>query len=198
MASHRSPDFSGLLVRLSTALEARGIPFMVIGGQAVLLHGEPRLTQDIDVTLGLPPERLGEILAACAAAELEPLPADVTTFVRETFVLPAEDQESGLRIDFIFSTTAYEAQAIARAVAVELSGHAVPFATAEDLLIHKLFAGRPRDIEDARGVLRRKGEHLDWDYLRHWAREFAAVPGRERLPAQLEELRTLGPDASES
>ncbi len=25
---------------------------MLIGGQAVLLHGQPRLTEDIDVTLG--------------------------------------------------------------------------------------------------------------------------------------------------
>jgi len=26
---------------------------MVIGGQAVLLYGEPRLTRDIDITLGI-------------------------------------------------------------------------------------------------------------------------------------------------
>ena len=26
---------------------------MIIGGQAVLLYGEPRLTRDIDITLGV-------------------------------------------------------------------------------------------------------------------------------------------------
>lgn len=26
---------------------------MIIGGQAVLLYGEPRLTKDLDVTLGI-------------------------------------------------------------------------------------------------------------------------------------------------
>ena len=30
---------------------------MVIGGQAVLVHGQPRLTQDIDITLGVEPAR---------------------------------------------------------------------------------------------------------------------------------------------
>ena len=60
-------------------------------------------------------------------------------------------------MDFIFSTTPYERQAIARAEPVVLAGVPVPFATAEDLLIHKLFAGRPRDLEDAAGVVRRKG-----------------------------------------
>ena len=51
-----------LLEQIATALEERRIPYMVIGGQAVLLYGEPRLTQDIDVTLGAGPDRLGEIL----------------------------------------------------------------------------------------------------------------------------------------
>ena len=45
--------FERLLQRLSRELEARSITYMVIGGQAVLLYGEPRLTRDIDITLGL-------------------------------------------------------------------------------------------------------------------------------------------------
>ncbi len=41
---------------------------MLIGGQAVLLHGRPRLTEDIDVTLGLPPDQLPRVREACAEA----------------------------------------------------------------------------------------------------------------------------------
>jgi hypothetical protein len=44
--------FETLLERIALALEQAAVPYMVIGGQAVLLHGEPRLTKDIDVTLG--------------------------------------------------------------------------------------------------------------------------------------------------
>lgn len=44
--------FETLLEKLSCALDQVGIPYMVIGGQAVLRHGEPRLTKDIDLTLG--------------------------------------------------------------------------------------------------------------------------------------------------
>lgn len=72
-----------------------------------------------------------------------------------------------------FSTTAYEAQAIGRAVRVDIGGQQVPFATAEDLILHKLFAGRPRDVEDIRGVVARKHDSLDWTYLERWAQEFA-------------------------
>ena len=68
----------------------------------------------------------------------------------------------------------------------------MPFATAEDLIIHKLFAGRPRDLEDAVGVVQRSGAGLDWTYVERWVAEFARLPGREDLPRQLAELRRQG------
>jgi hypothetical protein len=189
MDSRPTPDFAALIVRLADELEAKGIPFMLIGGQAVLLHGEPRLTQDVDVTMGVGPDRIGDLLGVCEALGLRPLPDDPRAFARETFVLPAADRATGLRVDLIFSTTSYEAQAIGRAVLVDLGTRDVPFATAEDLVLHKLFAGRPRDLEDAAGVIRRKGPELDWEYLGLWAREFAMIPGREDMPARIDALR---------
>ena len=162
---------------------------MLIGGQAVLLHGRPRLTEDIDITLGVDPGHFPALLGVCAELGLEPLPPDPERFVRETFVLPARQPQTAVRVDFIFSTTPYERQAIARAVAVPIAGASVPFATAEDLIIHKVFAARPRDLEDAVGVVRRKGGELDWAYIDKWAREFASVPGQEDLPARIASLR---------
>lgn len=191
MAS-RPPDFASLLARLTRELETRGFEFMLIGGQAVLLHGRPRLTEDIDLTLASGPEALPRLLTACRNLGLEPLPEDVESFVGETYVLPAFEPETEIRVDFVFSTTPYERQAIERAVRVELEGVAVPFATAEDLLLHKLFAGRPRDLEDAAAVVRRQRDVLDWEYLERWAEEFAAVPGRGELPERLRELRGEG------
>ncbi|MDT8395705.1 MAG: hypothetical protein RRA32_04540 [bacterium] len=44
--------FQELIARIAASLNVRKIPYMIIGGQAVLLYGEPRLTRDIDVTLG--------------------------------------------------------------------------------------------------------------------------------------------------
>jgi hypothetical protein len=64
----------------------------------------------------------------------------------------------------------------------------VPFATAEDVIIHKLFAARPRDLEVAMGVVRRQGKSLDWDYIRLWLEQFAQLPGREGVLDELEVL----------
>lgn len=188
MAFRAEPEFGELLGRLAQALAERSVPFMVIGGQAVLVHGEPRLTQDIDVTVGVDVDRLPDILAALDSAELVPLPAEVADFVQETMVLPASDPATRLRVDLVFSHTPYERGAVERAIQVEVAGVQVPFASAEDLLLHKLFAGRPRDLEDAAGVVRRKGRHLDWGYIRRWAADFSRVPGREQMPDQVAHL----------
>src|SRR2546425_1271864 len=48
MASHQAADFSQLIAALARELTLRHVGFMLIGGQAVLLHGAPRLTKDID------------------------------------------------------------------------------------------------------------------------------------------------------
>jgi hypothetical protein len=186
------PDLAAFLASLTRALDAHGLPFMLIGGQAVLLHGRPRLTEDVDVTLGAGPEALGTVRAVCRELGLTILPADAERFVRDTFVLPARNDHSLLRVDFIFSTTPYERQAITRATLVPLGGARVPFASAEDLVLHKLFAGRPRDLEDAQGVVRRQLGRLDWAYLERWAKEFAGVPGREDLPRLVDDLHRSG------
>ena len=183
------PDFEQLLAGLTRELRRRDIPFMHVGGQAVLLHGAPRLTQDIDITLALGPDEVATVERVCRALELEPLVADLASFARETFVCPLRDRATGIRVDLIFSNTPYERAAIARAVEVEMGGESVPFASAEDLILLKLFAGRARDLEDARSVVDRQGIRLDWPYLEHWAAAFAAIPGREDLPARLQALR---------
>lgn len=162
---------------------------MLIGGQAVLLHGVPRVTEDIDITLGVDPGSLPAVREVCAVLQLQPLPGDPEKFVRETFVLPVRDPTTKLRVDFIFSNTPYERQAIDRAVRVKLGGVDVPFASAEDLLIHKLFAGRPRDLEDVVGVIRRQRGKIDWPYIERWLREFEVLPGRSDLSSRLAQLR---------
>jgi hypothetical protein len=56
--------FENLLERIAQSLKNNGIPYMVIGGQAVLLYGEPRLTKVIDITLGADLTRLQDVLSA--------------------------------------------------------------------------------------------------------------------------------------
>jgi len=165
--------FETLLERIALALEQAAVPYMVIGGQAVLLHGEPRLTKDIDVTLGAGLDRLPEIQALVRTMGLSPL-VDPDEFTPRTMVLPCLDPCSGVRVDFIFSYSPYERQAIARALGVRIKAAEVRFASAEDLVIHKVIAGRPRDLEDVRIVLL-KNPRLDINYVRQWLSDFTSA-----------------------
>ncbi len=165
--------FEKTILKIAESLDERGIPYMIIGGQAVLLYGEPRLTRDIDVTLGVNTDRAGEIFAIAGKIAFKPIPEDAETFVKETMVLPVRDEATGIRVDFIFSFTPYESQAIKRARRIKILNGLVCFASPEDLIIHKIFAGRPRDVEDVKNViLKQRG--LDKDYIRNWLKKFDA------------------------
>jgi Nucleotidyltransferase of unknown function (DUF6036) len=178
--------FQSLLAKLAQALEGANIPYMVIGGQAVLLHGEPRLTRGIDITLGLDASVASKVLDIVHAIGLTASVDDVHGFVQKTNVLPLTEASTSLRVDLIFSFTSYESEAIQRAVKVQTGGSAVSFATPEDLIIHKLVAGRPRDLEDVAGILLRH-EQLDERYLERWLPVFKTVVHRDLLA----EFRTL-------
>ena len=179
--------FQKLIARIAASLAVRKIPYMIIGGQAVLLYGEPRLTRDIDVTIGADVSWLPDLLRSVEDIGLKSLPDDVEAFVRRTMVLPTQHKETGIRVDFIFSFTSYEIEAIARAHRVTMAGQEVAFASVEDLIIHKIFAGRPRDLEDVRSVLLRNKD-IDMDYIRRWLAEFDASVEDISFTGILEEI----------
>lgn len=160
-----------LLERIAKTLDSHAIPYMIIGGQAVLIYGEPRLTRDIDITLGVGLESLDKIKLLIKNLELKFLPENIDDFVNKTFVLPALDEESGFRIDFIFSFSPYEKQAMQRVKIVNIGRAVVKFASLEDLVIHKIIAGRPRDIEDVKNVLL-KNPDFDKKYVIKWLKQF--------------------------
>jgi hypothetical protein len=145
--------FERLLGKIAVALAKFKIPYMIIGGQAVLLYGEPRATQDIDITLGLGVEEVSRLLAALKALKFRCLVPDAEAFAKETMVVPALDPVSGIRIDFVLSFSEYERAAIGRARRVKVGRVFVRFVSLEDLVVHKMVAGRPRDLEDIESVL---------------------------------------------
>ncbi|MDI3467219.1 MAG: hypothetical protein OJF50_006040 [Nitrospira sp.] len=66
----------------------------------------------------------------------------------------------------------------------------VRFATAEDLIVHKMLAHRPRDIEDVRNVMLRQ-PRPDLTYIRRWLTQFSqalAQPLDEEFEQLLQEL----------
>lgn len=163
--------FQNLLKKIARSLDKASIPYMVIGGQAVLLYGEPRLTRDIDITLGISISELDEIMKVVGGLKFKILVDNVDDFVKRTMVLPVIDEKYGIRVDFIFSFSPYERQAIKKARIVTLGKTMVRFASLEDVVIHKVVSGRARDIEDIIAILL-KNPHYNIRYITKWLKTF--------------------------
>ena len=179
--------FDKILARLGAVLNKSNLPYMIIGGQAVLLYGEPRLTRDVDITLGVGIDSLDVLLKTIKKIPLKVIPEEISAFVKQTMVLPAIDEPTGIRVDFIFSFTPYESQAIKRANHVNILGQDVSFAAVEDLIIHKIFAGRPRDMEDVRIILL-KNRDIDTRYIETWLMEFDAAADEKIFLSEFKSL----------
>ena len=144
---------------------------MINGGQAVLKYGEPRFTQDIDFTIGLEPKDAQIFINIQEKLDVIFTVDSPQDFLNETFVLPAKDRQTSFRLDFVFILTEFEKEAIKKSVKVDLDGININFISIEDLLIQKLIASRPRDIEDVRGILL-KNKDFNVQYIEKWLKLF--------------------------
>jgi len=170
-----------LIKKTAQRLDKDKVPYMIIGGQAVLLYGTPRLTRDIDITLGLDTDKFLLIAEVCRKLGLKILPENPEDFATETKVLPTEEPKIRIRVDFIFSFTPYETQAIKRTKEVLIDGYPVKFASCEDIIIHKMVAGRAVDLEDVESILIKNKDSIDFEYIKGWLSEFSNLSEHEGI-----------------
>ena len=170
-----------LIRKTAEHLDQQEIPYMIIGGQAVLVYGRPRLTRDIDITLGVDTDKLASIEEVCKTLKLRILADNPQEFAQNTKVLPTEEPDLKIRVDFIFSFTPYEAQAIKKAKRVLIADYPVKFASCEDVIIHKMVAGRAIDEEDIVGILARNRDAIDFAYIEKWLSEFGKIIEHEGI-----------------
>ena len=117
------------------------------------------LTKDIDITLGVDRDRIEDVLSFIKLLNLSVLVDNPREFAEQSLVLPCADSDSSIRIDFIFSSSDYEREAITRVNKVKLDNQLVQFVSLEDLIVHKVIAGRERDKEDVRVLLIKNPDH---------------------------------------
>jgi hypothetical protein len=73
---------------------------------------------------------------------------------------------NGVPLDIALGALPYEALAVPRSTPFEFEpGCTLRTCSAEDLLVQKLFAFRPKDLLDAEGVADRMGTQLNWAYV---------------------------------
>lgn len=139
---------------------AREWRFCFIGGLAVQRWGEPRFTQDVDLTLltGFGAE---EPFVDALLGTFRPRIAGARTFALRNRVLLLASS-AGVPIDLTLGAMPFEESAIDRATDFRVApGTALTTCSAEDLIVFKAFAGRERDWLDIAGIAARSLPGLD-------------------------------------
>ena len=145
--------------------QQQGWHFCFIGGVAVQRWGEPRLTQDVDLTLltGFGDE---EPFVDALLKELRPRRADARAFALSRRVLLAQTAD-GVSVDIALGAFPFEERAVARASEWRISESiTLRTCSAEDLITHKAFAGRDLDWGDLERVLVRQHGKLKLEQIR--------------------------------
>jgi hypothetical protein len=148
------------VLRTLAGLLPRWGPWYLFGAQAVIVYGVPRLSADVDVTLRLTPDEPERFALEMQAAGFD-LRVDDPDFVRQTRVMPFVHRATGMPLDVVLAGSGLEDEFLDRVQAVDIDGTIVPTIDPADLVIAKILAGRPKDVDDARGLWRTRGQTLD-------------------------------------
>jgi len=171
-----------LLAALAGVL-ARWGRWYLFGAQAVIAHGVPRLSADVDVTLELRPDDSEGFVNDMNEAGFD-VAVDDPDFLRRTRVIPFIHRATAMPLDVVLAGSGLEEEFLRRARVIDIGGVAVPLIDVEDLIIAKILAGRPKDIEDARGLWRARGRDLDRERIRRILRLLEeALSQSDLLPA---------------
>jgi len=123
------------------------VKYLVVGGYAVIKHGRPRFTGDIDIWIEPNPQNAESVYKS-----LKEFGAPVSELTVKDFSEPGFFFQMGIppcRIDILMSVTGGDfAKAYRNRAISNLDIGPVPFIGLEDLIAVKIAAGRPKDLAD--------------------------------------------------
>jgi hypothetical protein len=175
-------ELTDTLREIVSRLEARGIPYMLVGSVAALAHGRSRSTQDFDVVI--------DVGAPALRGLVRSLPEE-RFYVAEEAAMEALEHESlfnvidmvtGWKVDLIprkqrlFSETEFGRRTRLMVMGVEMF-----VATIEDTIVAKLEwaqagGGSRRQLEDVRELVELGGETIDRAYVERWVTALGLEP----------------------
>ena len=183
-----SSQIGEVLAALGICFDSLGVRWYLFGAQAAIFHGVARLTADVDVTVLPEPHSTGRLASVMEANGFRLRVTATDDFVARTRVLPFVHSATRLPVDVVLAGPGIEEQFLDRAEFHVLEGVRVPIATVEDLVTMKILAGRPKDLDDAKGMLRARSEEIDLDHVRRMLQLLEEALSQSDLIPQLEQL----------
>jgi hypothetical protein len=169
-----------LLRTFAAVMAERGLSWYVFGAQAAIIWGSPRLSADVDVTATIEPAAMDSFVDTMKRHGFHLL-FDDSEFLERTRVLPFVHRRSHMPLDVVIAGPGLEEDFLQRAIPVDIRGTSVPVISPEDLVITKVLAGRPKDIEDVRSVIHERRTSLDEQRIRTILRLLEQALGQSDL-----------------
>jgi len=145
------------------------------------------MSADIDITAAIVSSH-DEFVKAMEAAGFDLRVDEWRPFVERTRVVPLVHRATELPLDVVIAGPGLEEEFLDRAQAVDIAGMMVPVISPEDLVVTKLLAGRPKDVEDVRTVLDERLPGLDLVRIRRLLGLLQQALSRSDLAPELETL----------
>jgi hypothetical protein len=145
-------DFKDLL----QAFADHRVRYLIVGGQAVIFHGQPRFTKDLDVWVEPTPENARQLAAALRQFGIPLIEVTEEDFSREgtQFMVGTPP----VAIDFLTSVPGLDfSEAWERRIADREDGLTLLYLCRADLKTAKKVAGRPIDLADLDELEKRDG-----------------------------------------
>ena len=117
MSEARPRELPDALRALRDALQALNVPWMIIDAVAVIAHGVPRDTADVDATVAAPQEPLDRIFDVFAQHDV--VPRIDGALARDRQALLLRHQSSGVDLDVSLAWLPFEVEAIGRSDTVD-------------------------------------------------------------------------------
>lgn len=136
----------------------------MFGAQAVNFHGIPRATADLDLTIDLGDLTIRELLPILAKAGFKPRFQD-EAFAAATHVIPVVHHATAIPIDLVVAGHGLEQRFLDEVQLERIARRVIPILSPENLVVTKILAGRPKDLEDVRELIARRGDSLDHERI---------------------------------
>jgi hypothetical protein len=170
-------DQADLFRFLLEVVERLGLPYAIGGSHASMTFGAYRLTNDIDVVIGLTPKTLDAFCAEFPESHFYVSDQGARDAVKRGGMFNIIEPDTGHKIDVIVPSTAFEWGQLKRAVeAPAFIGRPARFVSPEDLIVKKMEyyeEGRSeKHLNDIAQVMQTLGVKVNRTYIEECALDY--------------------------
>jgi len=154
-----------VIKRVCSYLNKENIEYVLVGGLAVIMYGEPRMTMNLDIVLKIPEDKIEGLVEFLKKEDFFADKEDIKMAFDEKSHCTVQDKKSMIRLDIKGVYSEREMESIKDKIPFDYEGERIYLASLEDTIANKLLFGREQDIKDAEGIYARQMEKRDMEKL---------------------------------